>query len=171
MWVSRSLLPDFNCDIALVLERYNDKGYTLATSEAGLLPFYSKWRAVDTWGLNDPWIAHHGAITEQYLQQQKPEVIEFHASFSPGVPPAPDRTWPFPEAWYSMLMTLKRFAEKNGYCLAAAYGTGPHDSYYYYVRRDFPDSAKITREIRDLKNVWKAVGWRVLDYAEQKNAQ
>jgi hypothetical protein len=68
-------------------------------------------------------------------------------------------------------MTLKRFAEKNGYCLAAAYGTGPHDSYYYYVRRDFPDSAKITREIRDLKNVWKAVGWRVLDYAEQKNAQ
>jgi hypothetical protein len=170
-WASPSLVADFNYDVAVILGHYSDKGYTLATSEAGVLPLYSKWRTIDTWGLNDPWIAHHGAITEQYLQQQKPEVIEFHASFSPVVPPAPDRTWPFPEAWYSMLVTVKRFAEENGYCLVAAYGIGPRDSYYYYVRRDFPDSAKITREIRDLKNVWKAVGWRVFDFAEQKNAQ
>jgi arabinofuranosyltransferase len=166
-WASQSPGQDFNYDIAEILSRYKDKGYTLATTEAGLLPLYSKWRTVDMWGLNNPWIAHHGAVTQEYLQERKPEVIEFHASFSPVVQPAQDPTWPSPAAWYSMLMTIKSYAESNGYCLAAVYGTGPRNSYYYYVRSDFPDSARITSEIRSLADVWKSVGWRVHNFAGQ----
>ncbi len=55
----------------------------MATSEAGLLPLYSQWNAIDTWGLNDEWIAHHGEITADYLDRYKPELIIFHAHFSP----------------------------------------------------------------------------------------
>jgi hypothetical protein len=169
-WVSQTGEVDFNGDVAVMLAHYADRGYTLATSEAGLLPLYSKWRTIDTWGLNNPWIAHHGTVTYPYLRQQRPEIIEFHASFSPGLPPAPDPTWPAPQAWYEMSMVLKNYAESNGYCLAAVYGTAPRNAYYYYVRRDFPDSARIIHAIRDMKDVWKAVGWRVVDFAGHADA-
>jgi len=66
------------CDVGCMLRQYKDQGYTMAISEAGLLPFYSQWRAIDTWGLNDQWIAHHGGqITEEYLDRYKPELIMF----------------------------------------------------------------------------------------------
>ena len=54
---------DGRYDAARMLSEYQGKGYVLATSEAGLLPFYSNWPAIDAWGLNDEWIAHHGDIT------------------------------------------------------------------------------------------------------------
>ena len=73
-------------DAALVLRDYGRRNYALATTEAGLLPLYSTWRAVDAWGLNDAWIAHHGGITEEYLDRYRPEVIVFHAYFSPETP-------------------------------------------------------------------------------------
>ena len=75
-------------DAALVLRDYQRRNYALATTEAGLLPLYSTWRAVDAWGLNDAWIAHHGGITEEYLDRYRPEVIVFHAYFSPETPAA-----------------------------------------------------------------------------------
>jgi hypothetical protein len=111
-------------DAALVLREVGRRDYTLATTEAGLLPLYSSWRAVDAWGLNDAWIAHNGGITEEYLERYRPEVILFHAYFSPETPD----TGPKVEArslglpWYRMVMTLKRYAEKNDYALAAVYG-------------------------------------------------
>jgi uncharacterized membrane protein len=40
-------------EVAQYLSQYADKHYTLASTEAGLLPLYSGWQAVDTWGLND----------------------------------------------------------------------------------------------------------------------
>ena len=70
-------------DAALILRDYRSRSYALVTTEAGLLPLYSTWRAVDAWGLNDAWIAHHGIITEEYLDRYRPEVIVFHAYFSP----------------------------------------------------------------------------------------
>ena len=58
----------------------------MATTEAGLLPLYSTWSAVDAWGLNDAFIASNGGITEEYLDRYRPEVIVFHAYFSPETP-------------------------------------------------------------------------------------
>jgi hypothetical protein len=57
------------------------------TTEAGLLPYYSGWTAVDTWGLNDQFIAHNGGLTVEYLDQYKPHIIMFHDYYSPLVPP------------------------------------------------------------------------------------
>jgi hypothetical protein len=153
-------------DAGVVLGQFKDKHYTLATSETGLLPFYSEWRAIDTWGLNDSWIAHHGTITESYLEREHPEVIVFHASFSPIVQPSQDGSWPFPSAWFAMVMTLKSYAERHGYCLAGSFGLDPHDTYYFYVRRDFQDSSEINARLRALVGDWNQHGRPVINFAD-----
>ena len=83
--VSIGYSRDGRYDMAQALQPYSSRGYTMATSEAGLLPLYSQWKAIDTWGLNDEWIAHNGGITADYLDRYKPELIIFHAHFSPLV--------------------------------------------------------------------------------------
>lgn len=143
-------------DAALVLRDFSRRGYALATTEAGLLPLYSTWRAVDAWGLNDAWIARNGGITEEYLERYQPEVILFHAYFSPETPDTGRRVEgrSLGPAWYHMVMTLKQYAEKNDYVLAAVYGRNAWDTHYYYVRRGFADSQAIVDRLRSLDYVW-----------------
>jgi hypothetical protein len=143
-------------DAAIVLRDYRRYGYALATTEAGLLPFYSTWRAVDAWGLNDAFVAHHGGITEEYLDRYRPEVIMFHAYFSPGTPESGPRVEnrSLGPSWYRMVMTLKAYAEKNEYVLAAVFGRDAYDTHYYYVRTGFPRSREITERIRALDYQW-----------------
>jgi arabinofuranosyltransferase len=64
-------------DAALVLRDYAPRGFSLVTTEAGLLPLYSGWRAVDAWGLNDAYVAHRGGIDEEYLDRYRlhPDVL------------------------------------------------------------------------------------------------
>lgn len=142
---------DGKYDVATMLRAYSNKGYTMATTEAGLLPFYSKWNDIDTWGLNDQWIAHNGQITPAYLDRYKPELIVFHASFSPIVPiTAPTNVEPWFVNWFPMIMTLKHYAETHHYILAAAFGVSPYDTFYYYVRSDSPDSTAIVSKIQHI---------------------
>lgn len=139
-------------DVGNLLASYREHGYTLAASEAGLLPFYSGWRTIDTWGLNDPWIAHHeGIVTESYLQPQRPEVIMFLACFAldQGLSPTP---------FIRMGLTLKSYAERNGYVLAGAFGPNQDCLHYYYVRSDFPESAAIVAGIRSIDYRWQTQG-------------
>jgi arabinofuranosyltransferase len=149
-----------NYDMAMMLREYRDKGYTMAVSEAGHLPFYSGWRAIDTWGLNDQWIAHHGRIADSYLDRTKPEIIMFYAYFSPLAPPRGERG-----RFHDMTMVLKRYAEKHGYILAAVFGDTPTETHYYYVRRDFPDGADIVRKIRRMDYFWWSNGAKCTNYA------
>lgn len=136
-------------DIAMILEPYKSKGYTLAVTEAGLIPFYSGWKAIDIWGLNDQWIAHNNGVTESYLDKHKPQVIEFHAFFSP-VSPVDPQTYPY-KGWYEMISTVRAYAEKRGYILAGCFGKNPQDTFFYYVRPDFPDSGEIVAKIRGMR--------------------
>jgi hypothetical protein len=143
-------------DVATMLRDYRSRGYTIATTEAGLLPLYSEWRAIDTWGLNDAWIAHHGGVTEEYLDRHPPEVIALHAYFSPAAPPegpAAARRGLGP-AWFEMVTTLQRYATARGYRLAAVFGRGPTDTHYYYVRPGFPHSDAIATRIRGTPYLW-----------------
>jgi hypothetical protein len=144
VWYERGLY-----DVATILGDYRDRGYTLTTTEAGLLPLYSGWRTIDAWGLNDEWIAHNGGITEDYLAANEPHVIMAHAFFSPVSPPATE-----PNAWDRMALTLRRYAEENGYTLAACFGVRPGDTHYYYVHPDIPESEEITERIRSLEYRW-----------------
>jgi hypothetical protein len=125
-------------DVAVMLSDYSGRGYTVATTEAGLLPLYSRWHAIDTWGLNDQWIAHHGGITDTYLDAKHPDVIMWHASPSALAP------W----GWSEMVATLENYALRHNYTLAAAFGQSPQLARYYYVRSDLPDGAEIVHRIR-----------------------
>jgi hypothetical protein len=154
-----SYQSDGRFEVAQYLSQFADKHYTIATTEAGLLPLYSGWQAVDTWGLNDAWIAHNGGITKEYLAKVHPEVIMFHANFSPVYPKKEAG-----DAWGSMLMTLDTYARENGYVLAAAYGDSPVDTHYYYVRPDFPESAGIVTFIRSLDGGAYHYGSHTVDY-------
>lgn len=150
---------------ALVLRDYSRRNYALATTEAGLLPLYSTWRAVDAWGLNDAWIAHHGGVTEDYLDRYRPEVIVFHAYFSPETPESGPRVEArsLGPGWYRMVMTLKAYAEKNGYTLAAVFGRDAWDTHYYYVRKGFPESREIANRLHALDYYWD--GERAANFA------
>ncbi len=130
--------------VAKMLSEYKDKGYRLAMSEAGLLPLYSEWKSLDTWGLNDQWIAHNGKITEAYLDEFDPHIIMFYAYFSPVVSITPK------DDFDEMTIFLRDYAESHNFILAAAYGETPYLTEYYYVRADFPDSAEIIRKIQEM---------------------
>ena len=157
-------------DAGLVLRDYAARGFALVTTEAGLLPLVSEWRAVDAWGLNDQYIAHHGGIDESYLDRYRPELIVFHAYFSPRVPDHGERveTRSLGRPWYRMVMTLKGYAEKNGYELAACFGRNEWDTHYYYVRRGFPQGREITDRLRALDYYWD--GEPTLDLAAPHEA-
>ena len=128
----------------------------MATTEAGLLPLYSGWTSVDAWGLNDAWIAHHGAITAEYLDRYKPELIIFHAYFSPIIPPRLTEK-NLAQDWFRMTIALKDYAESHHYILAAAFGDSPYETHYYYVRPDFSDSDRIVHALERC-TIFMAVG-------------
>jgi hypothetical protein len=156
---------DGRYDVAKYLAQFQGKDYVMATTEAGLLPLYSKWRTVDAWGLNDLWIAQHGEVTAEYLEQYKPNLIVFHAYFSPLVPPRVIEK-NLAQGWFRTTLTLKTYAESHDYVLAAAFGDSPYEAHYYYVRRDFPDSERILHTILAMKDYrWFATGRKAINYA------
>lgn len=156
---------DGRYDMAKLLANYRGKGYVIATTEAGLLPYYSGWTAIDTWGLNDQFIAHNGKITVEYLDKYKPHVIMFHDYYSPLVPPKlTERN--LAQRWFSMTILMKTYAEEHGYVLAAVFGDSPYDTHYYYVRFDFEDSERLIEQISEMKDYyWPITGKRSINYA------
>lgn len=159
---------DGRYEAAMMLSQYDDKDYTMAVSEAGALPFYSHWRTVDTWGLNDQWIAHNGGVTSEYLDQWGPELIMFHGFFSEasqelGVDGSDNN---FRHSWNEMAYVVYAYARGNGYILAADYGVSPYDSYYFYVKPDFADSQEIVDAIRDMVYIEWETGKPSFNYAE-----
>ena len=153
-------------DLASMLRGFGQGRYTMAVTEAGLLPLYSEWRAVDAWGLNDPWIAHHGAITEEYLDRYRPEVIMFHAYYSPLEPPGPRaETSGLGPGWYRTCRTLQAYAEGRGYRLAAVFGRERDHTHSYYVRPGFPDATALEAAIRDFDYAWYQDGMPSVNFA------
>jgi hypothetical protein len=156
---------DGRLEMARMLAEFRGKGYIIATTEAGLLPYYSGWNAIDTWGLNDQWIAHNGAITAEYLDQRKPHIIMFHDYYSPLVPPRLTEA-NLAQRWFSMTITMKTYAEENGYILAAVFGDSPYDTHYYYVRSDFEDSGRLVNRISTFRDYfYPTTGKRSINYA------
>ena len=156
---------DGRYDMGKLLAEYRGKGYVIATTEAGLLPYYSGWGAIDTWGLNDQFIAHNGGLTGEYLDRYKPEIIMFHDYYSPLIPPK--LTEPnLAQKWFNMTITMKKYAEENEYVLAAVFGDSPYDTHYYYVKSDFADSERLVEQISSMKKYyWPTTGKKSINYA------
>ncbi len=156
---------DGRYDMGKMLADYRGKGYVIATTEAGLLPYYSGWTAIDTWGLNDQFIAHNGGLTVEYLDQYKPHIIMFHDYYSPLVPPKLTEA-NLAQRWFSMTIMMKDYAEANGYVLAAIFGDSPYDTHYYYVRSDFEDSERLVEQISKMtRYFYPTTGKKSINYA------
>ncbi len=115
---------DAHHELATALHSIRSPDLTMAVSEAGLMPFYSDWRAIDTWGLNDRWIAHHRGITHEYLEKNRPNLVVYHGFTAPDA--APDQS-----DWGRMVSTLRTYAESRGYRLAGVFGEPANAMYYY----------------------------------------
>ncbi len=156
---------DGRYEMGKLLAEYRGKGYVIATTEAGLLPYYSGWTAIDTWGLNDQFIAHNGGITVEYLDKYKPHIIMFHDYYSPLVPPKLTEA-NLAQRWFGMTILLKDYAEANGYVLAAIFGDSPYDTHYYYVRAGFEDSQRLVEQISSMKRYfYPTTGKKSINYA------
>ena len=135
-------IPEGLYTVARIMHGYGAGKCTVVTTEAGLIPLYSGWRAVDAWGLNDQWIAHHGGITKQYLRQKDPCVIMYHYF--------PYGSWSGDnEGWASMVKVLDGYARENDFVLAADFEVAPGEGHVYYVSRGLGDSARLVDAIRD----------------------
>jgi hypothetical protein len=153
-------------DMALMLREFGGGRYVMAVTESGLLPFYSEWRTVDAWGLNDTWIARHGGVTEEYLERYRPEVVMFHAYYSPLADPGPRaENSGLGPAWFRMCRTLQSYAQRRGYRLAALFGREPSHVHAYYVRAGFPDAAAIAAAIAASDYVWYQDGRPAINFA------
>ncbi|MEK6753389.1 MAG: hypothetical protein AABZ00_14120 [Chloroflexota bacterium] len=162
---------DGRLEMAQMLADYRGKGYVIAATEAGLLPYYSGWDAIDTWGLNDKFIAHNGALTVEYLDEYKPHIIMFHDYYSPLVPPRLTEA-NMAQRWFSMTILMKTYAEENGYVLAAVFGDSPYDTHYYYVRPDFEDSENLIERISEFRDYfYPTTGKRSINYAKYDDGQ
>ncbi|HUT55080.1 MAG TPA: hypothetical protein VM658_16950 [bacterium] len=135
-------------EVAKALAAYRDKKYSMAVTAAGNLPLYSDWIAIDAWGLNDAYIAHHGMITDDYMDQYKPELIMFNAPWRPNEPFSEDTPW------RKMGAVLHGYAEKKGYVLAAVWSLDGQSCHWYYVRPGFEDSDAIIGIIRSIDYRW-----------------
>lgn len=121
----------------------------LVTTEAGLLPLYSEWRTVDAWGLNDPRVVSDHGMTESYLSATDPDVIMFHAYYTPRTqPPAPA------DDWDAMVRTLHDFAVCHGYHLAAAFAPEPTQAHYYFVKPAWRDAGRFTDALHAAAYDW-----------------
>lgn len=154
---------DGRYEVALMLSGYRGNGYSIAVTEAGLLPLYSGWRALDTWGLNDQWIAHHGGITRDYLDQYEPEIIMWHGYDSPITEHWAGDT---KDQWYTMVRVLEGYVKEKNYLLAAVFGDSPYDTHYYYVKPNFKDSDEIIEKLQNIDYIWYGTGRHSINYGK-----
>ena len=157
--------------LAIRLKPYADKNYTMVVTEAGDIPFYSEWRAIDAFGLNDAYIAHHnnGIVTEDYLESYHPEMIMYHvwaeyrtvAEFQAQAGGAPVST---SDKLTEDDIILNRYAVRHGYILAALWGANYCDYHKFWVRPDFADSAAIVSAIRDYPYYMQGTGRLAYDF-------
>jgi len=157
-------------DLAARLKPFAGKNYTMVVTEAGDLPFYSEWRAVDALGLNDAYIAHHNRRpSDEYLDSYRPEIILYRVwgefvsvdEFQAQLGGADGKTDNF---LTTNDMMLDRYARQRGYVLAAIWGASLCEADVYWVRSDFSDRDTILSAIRDHPYYTQATGQLAFDF-------
>lgn len=156
---------DGRYDVGILLREYKSRNLRIACSEAGLIPFYSKLRTLDTWGLNDQEITHAGLISNEMLKKFDPDLIMYHGEYS-AITQLKTIT-----LHDQMGMILKKFAESNNYELVANFGVNPFRSHFYYLNRGLPGFTEIRNRLKSLEYVWYETGENCLDFTEFRRAE
>lgn len=153
---------DQRVSLGIELAELADKKYTMAVTEAGNLPFYSGWKAIDTWGLNDKWIAHNGIVTTEYLDEHNPQLIMAHLYWSPGVPRVGEYT-----DWNRMSDTLMDYVDRRNYEPVGWFGDDPNSTHAYFLNPACPDVDKIKAMIQSSPYSWYENGLPAEDFLKR----
>jgi hypothetical protein len=157
-------------ELAARLKPYAAKNYTMAVTEAGDLPFYSDWKAIDAIGLNDEFIAHHGGVlTEAYLDTYRPKLILYRQWNTYGDMAkykVPSSSIDPANKLRLNDVVLHDYAVKHGYVLAAMWAANYCDYHVYWVKPDFVDSAAVVSAIRDYPYYMQATGRLSYDFRD-----
>lgn len=95
LWFSVSAIPipDAKDEVIALgkdLEPLARQGRTLAVSEAGRLPYFSKWRTLDSYGLNDPTVVK-GDLDFAYWKSFSPDLVMIRAGWDIYANAVPDK--------------------------------------------------------------------------------
>jgi arabinofuranosyltransferase len=142
---------NLHADIGRRLAKYRDRGYTMMLGDAGALPYYSGWKAVDLFGLANVRIAREG-MSRALMEEEMPDLI-FLYSKRPSFTGIRDGS-------------IKQFVVKSfirqhrqRYAMAGAHLYAPHSYILSVLRTDIPDYAAIRAELQqnqrktELKNL------------------
>ena len=131
-----------------MLRQYRGAGYTLATTEAGAVPYISEWRTLDTFGLNNYAVAHEG-LTQDQWQSYAPALVLNHSTTALEVPRLNDSG--------NRLELYERMRESGNYVPVAAVVvrkplgfTRPNDYHIYFLRTDIPHFEELAARLRQL---------------------
>ncbi|HWZ50356.1 MAG TPA: hypothetical protein VNW54_02720 [Granulicella sp.] len=139
-------------NIAIGLHAWRDRHYTMVVTEAGIIPYFSDWRAIDAWGLNDSNIVHDKrGLTPEYLDANHPAIIMFHLADLYGRD-GYQRIWqgapPLHQDPAHFMEVLAHYAATHNYELAARWGNDECNVHVWYVRRDLPEADAMIGLIR-----------------------
>jgi arabinofuranosyltransferase len=144
---------DGRVDLGKALANWKSKGYTMAVTEAGNLPFYSEWKSIDTWGLNDRHIAHQEVVDAAYLDAHRPALFLIHRLQDEN-----GHTSTSDPAWARMTDTLEAYLAKRDYVLVAVFGRKIESTHCYYVRGDLAEFDAMNDLISDFPYTWHEDG-------------
>jgi hypothetical protein len=143
----------------------------MVMTEAGDLPFYSEWRAVDEGGLNDSFVAHNnGLLTEAYIDRYQPEILMYRVwAMYRSVDDLKAQTEGVVTPRVTDKLSLndaimRNYAVKHGYVLATVWGGTYCDYHVYWVKPDFADSGAIVSAIRDHPYYMQETGQLAYDF-------
>ncbi len=102
--------------IADAISELSPRG-VLLTTEAGILPYYTKWHTVDAWGLNTPSYAK-GVITSQDVAFLSPDIIVMNQMWDYTIL---EKNQNYPDernrSWANMIKNMYKGIDKNKYKL------------------------------------------------------
>ena len=140
--------------IAAGLAQWKDRHYTILATEAGVIPYFSQWRAIDGWGLNDEEIVHNPkGLTDAYIGRNQPEVIMFYMDSNEfGGMDRFNAIWrgdpPMRQDISQLVAVMSHYAATHDYELAARWGVSRCEVQVWYVKRGLPESQEMTDLIR-----------------------
>ena len=130
-----------NSDVLLGknLAEFQPSGYSLLASDVGALPYFSRWKSYDLFGLADTHIAHNG-VSIEYLREIHPDMVLVRA-YGSQKKDAKDF-----EPWKTVSEYLN---EGSKYEFIAALQVSQGYFYHIYLKKSLPDDLALRRAIVD----------------------
>jgi len=120
----------------------NYKGYSMFISESGAVPYYSKWKSADSWGLTNEDIAHNG-LDYDFLEEFNPDMIMYL-----------HRTKYRPQKYYGTPDDFPfEYLQKKGFVLVAVTIKDPYKEHHYFVNKKLANNNQLICDMQNIKSI------------------